>query len=65
MGHRPNHTCKVCGKRYFACPDANKYSSWRAVACSPSCYTKYMEQVNSPTVTMTKKRKSTKKIEQT
>lgn len=62
MGHRPNHTCKVCGKKYFACPDANKYSSWRAVACSPSCYTQYMAQVN-PTTT-TKKRKTTVKKEQ-
>lgn len=40
-----NHTCKVCEKKYYACPDCDRRSSWRAVACSPECYKKYMSLV--------------------
>jgi hypothetical protein len=41
----PNHTCKHCGKRYWACNDCDKIHSWKAACCSFECYQKYVEDV--------------------
>ena len=41
----PNHVCKACGKAYYACPDCDRVNSWKSMACSPSCYQKYMQMV--------------------
>lgn len=39
----PNHTCRICGKSYFACDtcDAKIGKSWRAVACTAEHYDIY------------------------
>lgn len=44
MGHEPNHQCKVCGKKYWACNDCDSknFISWRAVACCPEHYQAYI-----------------------
>lgn len=36
----PNHTCRICGKPYFACDtcDAKIGKTWRAVACTAEHY---------------------------
>lgn len=40
----PNHTCVVCGEKYYACDDCDRKSgkSWRAVCCSPLHYQIHM-----------------------
>ena len=40
----PNHTCIVCGEKYFACDDCDRKfgKSWRAVCCSPLHYQIHM-----------------------
>ena len=45
---RPNKTCVQCGKRYEICYvcDTKTRFSWREVACSPECYTNYLDKVN-------------------
>lgn len=47
MNKQPNHICKYskCQKEYYACPDCDKTSSWRAVACSPEHYQEYIKEV--------------------
>lgn len=44
MNHEPNHQCKVCGKRYWACNDCDSknFIAWRAVACCPEHYQAYL-----------------------
>ena len=40
--------CKVCGKRYEACSNAEKYDGvfrYQTVACSPECGAIYLAQV--------------------
>lgn len=41
----PNHICRTCGKLYYACPDCDRNSSWKAVACCFECYQKYVDAV--------------------
>lgn len=41
-------TCQVCGKQYDACKTpiiAEGFFQWQDVACSPSCATKYLAQM--------------------
>ena len=40
----PNHTCRICGKPYFACDtcDAKIGKTWRAVTCTAEHYTVYL-----------------------
>lgn len=47
MEKKPNHICRTCGKEYYACNSCDKRRTWRAVACSPECWHKYSELVNS------------------
>ena len=44
---KPNHVCKnpECKKNYYACNFCDRTQSWRSVACSFSCYQKYMDLV--------------------
>ena len=44
---KPNHICKnpECKKEYYACNYCDKSKNWRSVACSFSCYQKYMNLV--------------------
>lgn len=44
---KPNHICKnpECKKEYYACNYCDKSKNWRSVACSFSCYQKYMDLV--------------------
>lgn len=44
MNREPNHTCKACGVRYWACNDcdAKEFKSWRAIACCPEHYQAYL-----------------------
>jgi hypothetical protein len=39
----PNHTCRICGKKYFACDtcDSKIGKSWRAVTCTAEHYDIY------------------------
>lgn len=43
-----NHTCKVCGKKYYACDSCDEKTvfHWRSVACSHECFIKYMDSVD-------------------
>ena len=41
-------TCKVCGKKYEGCSDAEKYDGvfrWQTVTCSPECGAIYLADV--------------------
>ena len=44
---KPNHICKnpKCKKNYYACNFCDRNLNWRSVACSFSCYQKYMDLV--------------------
>lgn len=44
---KANHICKnpECRKHYYACNFCDKNKNWRSVACSFSCYQKYMDLV--------------------
>lgn len=44
---KANHICKnpECKKEYYACNYCDKSKNWRSVACSFSCYQKYMDLV--------------------
>ena len=44
---KPNHICKnpECKKTYYACNFCDRNLNWRSVACSFSCYQKYMDLV--------------------
>lgn len=45
---KPNSTCKnsTCRKHFYACGYCTRTNSWRAIACSPECYTAYMNEVS-------------------
>lgn len=52
--NKPNHICKniYCNKgddggrcHYYACDTCTKTISYRALACSPECFSAYMEQI--------------------
>ncbi len=47
MAQKLNATCKVCGKQYHYCKDCEKLGSWRAVACSPECWIKWVEMIDA------------------
>ena len=40
---KPNHTCRICGKKYFACDTCDEKigKTWRAVACTAEHYDIY------------------------
>ena len=44
---KANHICKnpECKKEYYACNYCDKSKNWRSVACSFTCYQKYMDLV--------------------
>ena len=44
---KANHICKnpECRKHYYACDYCSKTLNWRSVACSSSCYQKYVDLV--------------------
>lgn len=44
---KPNHICKnpECRKNYYACNYCSRTLNWRSVACSFTCYQKYMDLV--------------------
>lgn len=48
---KPNHICKnpKCGKAYYACETCEKIGSWKAVACSPSCFQAYVKMIDELT----------------
>lgn len=44
----PNHVCKVCGTKYYACDycrQQHNFVPWRDVACSIECYKEYILRV--------------------
>lgn len=43
----PNTKCRICGKKYYSCKTCSEIGHWKAVACSPEHYAKYVEQVFS------------------
>lgn len=45
MNGAANHICRNCGFEYYACPDCDKRSTWKSVACSFECYQKYVDDV--------------------
>lgn len=40
----PNHVCKICGKKYYACDGCRKYNSYKRDCCSIECYDKYVQR---------------------
>lgn len=44
---KANHICKnpECRKHYYACNFCDRNNNWKSVACSFSCYQKYMDLV--------------------
>jgi hypothetical protein len=42
---KPNHECKICSKRYYACISCDKINHWKSVACCPEHYVQYVELV--------------------
>lgn len=44
---KANHVCKnpECRKKYYACDFCGRTQNWRSVACSFTCYQKYMDLV--------------------
>lgn len=44
---KANHICKnpECKKLYYACDYCGRTQNWRSVACSFTCYQKYMDLV--------------------
>ena len=43
-----NKICKVCGKKYEGCTDAEKYDGvfrYQTVTCSPECGSIYLAQI--------------------
>ena len=44
---KPNHICRnpECKKAYYACNYCDKSQNWRSVACSFTCYQKYVDLV--------------------
>lgn len=44
---KANHICKnpECKKNYYACNFCDKTQNWKSVACSFTCYQKYMDLV--------------------
>ena len=38
MTQKPNHTCRICGTRYYACSQCDKRKNWRAFCDKPECY---------------------------
>ena len=48
MDRTPNAICKVCGKAYHHCKDCDRIpGQWRMVACSPECWIKWVEIIES------------------
>ena len=47
MAQELNATCKICGKPYHYCKDCEKFGSWRAVACSPECWTEWVNRITA------------------
>jgi predicted RNA-binding protein len=44
---KPNHECKICGKKYYACISCDKVNHWKSVACCPEHYAQYVELVTN------------------
>lgn len=44
---KPNHECRICGKKYFACISCDKLNHWKSVACCPEHYADYVELVTN------------------
>ena len=46
---KPNSLCKNinCRKAFYACAYCTHKLAWRAVACSPECYSAYINQVTA------------------
>lgn len=43
----PNTECRICGKKYYACKTCNEVGHWKAVACCPEHFAKYVELVTN------------------
>ena len=41
--HKPNHTCRACGKLYYACDSCDKKidKTWRTACCTEGHYKAY------------------------
>lgn len=39
---KPNHTCQICGAKYYACDKCLKSGHWKIYCESPSCYQVYI-----------------------
>ena len=39
---KPNHTCQVCGAKYYACNKCLQNGHWKIYCESPSCYQVYI-----------------------
>lgn len=40
-----NHTCKYCGKKYYACNYCDSIASWKSACCSIECFQEYVKLV--------------------
>lgn len=45
---KTNHTCKICGEKYYACDyceQEHTFTPWRSVCCSIECYKEYLKLI--------------------
>ena len=45
MANKPNHTCAVCGRQYYACRSCDKRNTWKSVCDTPQHYQVYITVV--------------------
>lgn len=43
--NKPNHTCAVCGKQYYACRDCDRRKTWKSTCDNPRHYQIYITVV--------------------
>lgn len=43
MANTPNHICKICGEKYYACEGCDQRNHWKSVTCSPECFKKWVK----------------------
>lgn len=56
--------CRVCGKEYEACRNANRIAGvfrWREVACSPECGAVYLQKIEESRGLVSRKKEQRKK----
>jgi hypothetical protein len=46
MANTPNHICKICGEKYYACEGCDQRNHWKSVTCSPECFKEWMRIID-------------------